>query len=170
MKKDKQDKFKIDLDLTSMLDVIFIVLMVVMCRLNFEDTRGQKELEEARDRAVLYEQQLSSIENEDALVSFVTLSVEFESADPKTRHIRMLTGENAVMEDTVITPEGEEEGFTRLSEELETVLSEDGERPVLLTLYEDRILYRDQVRVTKLLDGLKEDHPNLFIRHGLKEP
>ena len=175
MKRKKQDKFHIDLDLTSMLDVIFIILMVVMCQLRIDaksetETMAQLEaqLAEAQETADMYRDHLEAMENEEKEVSFLTVYADFEPEDPSVRHVRMVRDENPVMEDITIRPENEEEGFKTFADTLDRYLKEaDAENmPVLLTLNADRILYRDHVRVSALLDELREAHRNLFIRNG----
>ncbi len=176
MKKKKQDKFHIDLDLTSMLDVIFIILMVVMCQLRFDaKSEAQNieeltaELAEAEETADMYKSQLEAIENEDKEVAFLMVRAKFDANDPALRTISMFRDtETSLMDDITIRPDNEDEGFGNFEKKLdEYLVSADAENmPVLLTLIDDRILYRDHVRISAILDELKEAHPNLFIRNG----
>ena len=69
MKNRRQsDKFNIDLDLTSMLDVIFVILMVVMCRQLLTNVRDNEtiktaaaELEAVKADNELYAMQLKTL-------------------------------------------------------------------------------------------------------------
>ena len=191
MKKDKREKNRIDLDLTSMLDVIFIILIVVMCQLSINASNKDREseskqntidamqtenvdlhteIESLKEENVLYETHLSNMENEEHLVSFITLSAEYETADPSIRHIRLLSGEDTKIEDMIIEEETKSDKFKELEIILSELIETDTDVPVLLTLYEDRILYRDQTRIMQILDDLREDNSNLFVRHAGEKP
>jgi biopolymer transport protein ExbD len=165
------DKFNIDLDLTSMLDVIFIILMVVMTSQllnNAKETATARELsaelEAAKADNKAYEMQLQNMENPEKLVSFVTLYANFESADPKTRHIKLLLGEETAIDDIKLPPDNEETAYKDFGDKLASFLDDHNDTPVLLTLDDSNILYRDHVRMEEILASLKDAHPNLFIR------
>ena len=167
------DKFNIDLDLTSMLDVIFIILMVVMTSQllnNAKETATAQELsaelEAAQADNKTYEMRLKDMENPDDRVAFVTLYANFEAADPKTRHIKLLLGEDVAIEDLKLTPDNEDKIYEDFSKRLETYLEGYPDSPVLLTLDDSNILYRDHVRMEELLASVKEAHSNLYIRYS----
>ncbi|MCR5501585.1 MAG: hypothetical protein K6F53_01100 [Lachnospiraceae bacterium] len=180
MKKKGQEKSRIDLDLTSMLDVIFIILMVVMCQFRFDADKDAKTLEkykderdeaveraeESEEEAEIYRTQLESIEDAEQRVTFLTVFVDFEAADPSVRHIRMLHNEDPAIEDITIRPETENAQYRSFESRLEEYLSENDGMPVLLTLNEERILYRDHEAVEDVLELLKTSHANLFVRYG----
>ena len=186
MKQHLNEKMKIDLDLTSMLDVILILLMVVMCSHQLSAGTAAKQAQSAQEQASELEAQLEEAQNEidslriykdrlDALedpaydLAMVTLSVGFDHADPRTRHIRLLYGgDQDAFEEITLTPESAEDGYARFAAGLGSVLSAQQEAglPVLLTLDDGNILYRDHLRMEQILEELKTQYPNLYLHHS----
>ncbi len=172
MKNRRQsDKFNIDLDLTSMLDVIFVILMVVMCRQLLTNVRDNEtiktaaaELEAVKADNELYAMQLKNLENPENSVNFVSVYANFEQNDPHVRHLKLTVGDSAVIEDLVIKPDTEESVFGEFADRLSSILSADPDIPVLLTINDQNILYRDHIRIEEILSSLKDDNPNLFMK------
>ncbi len=167
MMRHKQ-KSALNFDLTPLLDVIFIVLMVVMCNRSVGENKEIAELVKENDRLNsenrVLSDQIYAEENKDDLVSNVVLYADYESENPRTRHIWLAHGEDSLTEPVTITPETEEEGFVRIREELEGYVTESTDKPVLIVLDESRILYRDQQSLDKMLDELDQNHTNLYRR------
>lgn len=90
----------IEIDLTSMLDVIFIILMVVMSNVSLGKVSAeeiqvkldqtQSELDAAKADIQTYETLNKAQENVTADVAFVVLYADYDSTDPTTRHVRLL--------------------------------------------------------------------------------
>ncbi len=167
------DKFHIDIDLTSMLDVIFIILMVVMCRQLLSNARDAKTLQEtqAELEAVqadnkLYEMRLHDLENPEEGLARVTLYANYESTSPKIRHLRLMIGDSPAINDMVMMADTEEQVYSDFTAGLKAFIAENAEAniPVLLTLDEGNILYRDHLRVESILAELKDEFGNLYIR------
>ncbi len=196
MKQHLNEKTKIDLDLTSMLDVILILLMVVMCSHQLSAGTAAKEAQAAQEQAAEYRTQLDEAQSRldeakneiDALqvykdrldsledpaydLAMVTLYVGFDHTDPRTRHIRLLYGDDRnAFEEITLTPETAEDGFTRFAAGLGSVLSAQQQAglPVLLTLDDENILYRDHLRMEQILEELKKQYPNLYLHHGKEQ-
>ncbi len=188
MKKNRE-KARIDIDLTSMLDVIFIILIVVMCNAQFTATSAQqsadanqaendemqltiddlteeneitkREYEETKNLLDTYVEQENQIENVNTEVAFVTLHADYDNSDPTVRHFRLLTDESTVIDNIEITPETEQKAFDELSEKLAAYLAENENKPVLMTLSDEQILYRDYIKLYEMLQNI--DTRNLFI-------
>ncbi|MCR4651307.1 MAG: hypothetical protein K5662_06090 [Lachnospiraceae bacterium] len=159
-----------EIDLTPLLDVIFIVLMVVMCQQSLSAQTTQEEidkltteLEEAVDDSEFYKDQLGNYENADQLVAYVTLYADYETDDPATRHVRLAYNSDIAFEEIEITPEKEETAYGDIKDELVAFLTDHKEIPVLITLNENRILYRDQKKMTALFDELDEEYENFYV-------
>ena len=161
-------KSDLNIDLTPLLDVIFIVLMVVMCNRSVGENNEIAELTKENDRLNAENQVLSdqiyAEENKEDLVSNVVLFANYESGNPKTRYIWLARGEDRMTEPVTITPETEEEGFGKVREALEGYVTESKDKPVLIVLDESQILYRDQQSLDEMLDELDKDHTNLYRR------
>ncbi|MBQ4293949.1 MAG: hypothetical protein IJT05_01425 [Lachnospiraceae bacterium] len=159
------------IDLNPLLDVIFIILLVVVCNtatqtLTTKEAAAEAEQmkEEAEMVRDVYEEQLDSLENMQDYVVPVALMVRFDSADVKNRKIEVLIGEK--LTEIEITPQTEEEGYTELKELLSENLAGDDQRVMLLSLNKDdeQILYRDEVKVKEMTEELNEEFGNLFLK------
>lgn len=174
MRRRIKDKTKIELDLTSLLDVIFIILMIVMCHSmvtasvaesKVEDTTEiEQELSEAQDTIAMYEAREQEILNVEDRVLFLSIYVDFDETDVKTRTIKLMYDESFEIEPIVITSVDEQSQYKLFESKLSEYLSNNADKPVLMTLDEKNILYRDHEKVYEILDDLKEMYPNLFIQ------
>jgi biopolymer transport protein ExbD len=165
-----RNKVKLDLDLTPLLDVIFIVLMVVMCQMSINSESEREKTVEAKNAAeeaqAKYEvatTQLENYENEDQLVAFITLNAMYEKNDPKTRHIRLAYNDETLIEDIVITPETQEQAYGQFVEEITSFVQSKEGSPVLLSIDDSRILYRDYRRLEQEIKSLRATYNNLFL-------
>jgi biopolymer transport protein ExbD len=159
-----------DIDLTPLLDVIFIVLMVVMCQQSLTSESKEEQiaalensLEETEADNKVMKTQLETAENEERLVAYITLYAQYEKNDPKTRHIKLAYNEEPVIEDIVITPDTQVQAYTQFAEEISSFMEDKEGMPVLLTLDDNDILYRDHVRLEKEINALRETYSNLYI-------
>ena len=161
-------KSGLDIDLTPLLDVIFIVLMVVMCNRSVGENKEIAELMKENDQLNaennVLKDQIYTEENKDDLVSYVVLYANYETGNPKTRHVWLGHGDEKEIEDITITPETEEEKFSEVKEKLEGYVKERSDKPVLIVLDESQILYRDQQLLDEVLNELDQDNPNLYKR------
>ena len=180
-KKNILDKINIELDLTSLLDVIFIVLMVVMCH-SIVETQNEKEkaleavteaeagksanmvYDELSASIKLYEARKDDIDNLENKVAFADLYVNVDQNDIKTRYIRFLLKDNLLIEEMEVNPDNEGSVYLEFQSKLEEYLTANADVPVLLTLDESDILYRDHVKMEEILGELSQDYDNLFIQ------
>ena len=180
-----------DIELTSLLDVIFIVLMIVLCnqQLNMQaktdaaaaqEAEAEAELSEAQEmmeEAVslqeaaydfaaekeMYEEQLKAYEEmQDEVVSIV-LYADYKPSDLRTRTVRILSG-SAELSSFTLTPGKEQEVFLRVQEALRTEIAENAGKPVIITLSTEKILYRDEESLSEVLAVLSGSCENLYIR------
>lgn len=160
----------LDIDLTPLLDVIFIVLMVVMCHQSLGTQAAEQKigqlttaLNKAESKNGLLKKQLETFNNADILVAHVTLHADYDLENPKTRHIKFVFNNNVEFEEITITPETEEKSFTALETNMKAFLDNKKDKPVLIALNEDCILYRDQVKLFQMLTELENQYKNLYI-------
>ena len=173
----KQD---IVIDLTSLLDVIFIVLLIVMCNQQLHAREAQqmteeaaRELEEASQLQQAYESHIEKYEETEEYVLFIDVTAAYSEKALTERTIRVMAGANAAGGEPyviAISPESAAAGFQELSDYLnasiEGDLGESVERPVILTLNkgDDDILYRDEVAIRTIFESLAETHDNIYLR------
>jgi len=195
------------IELTSLLDVIFIVLMVVVCNQQI-NTRNQEEqaqaaMEQAVDLSVeaaakeasvaareenlakleaeaeaklaeaeamqddvlaerdFYKEQLDTYENIEEQMLFIKIYVDYKPEDIKNRSIRIICGTKE-LEPIAVTPDDAVEPFNELNRILNDKIYENREKPVIISVFRDQILYRDEKAVSEVLTKLSEEHTNLF--------
>ena len=166
-----RNKGNIIIDLTSLLDVIFIVLLVVVCQLqntknvnaketqDIERTKTQLQMEEE-----LYEdqrQQMSEILN---YVVFISVNAQYES-DLKTRHIEVMCSDDqsTVPEIAELKGNNVTEGYEDLRNYLIEYISDNPEAIIILTLNEgnDEILYRDEKAIKNIFSDICSEYSNV---------
>ena len=179
-----------NIDLTSLLDVIFILLMVVM--VSQKVTQQQKyeqevakveaaaagmenaaaEAEKLKDAAAdskameqIYKEQLEAAQSVFDDVMIATVYVDYVPSDIKNRTIRLLINNETVTE-IKVTPAEAGAAFLKFEDMLSQRIGEDPEKPFILTLDETQILYRDEKSVRKIINRLSAKYENLYIKAG----
>ena len=154
------------IDLTSLLDVIFILLMVVLARQQISDmdlkdqTAKLKEQQvelQAEKAETMDEYRLYSAQN-DLTEKMVIISVTatFDPENPKERSLKIfaLSGGNT------------KEAFDKFEEQLVSYVKEAGGLPVVLSLADDgsEILYRDASKIQEIFNSLSSLSDDVYIR------
>ena len=159
------------IDLTPLLDVVFIVLLVVVCQLQHTKSDiAQDKADLADQQAAIetqkeqYEDQLDSLGNVTDYVSFISVNAHFES-DLVTRHLTVMNSdkESVIPEIAELRGTSVSEGFTDLRNYLEDYLQEDPDRMIVLSLNEgdEDILYRDEKEIKRIFNELSSEYPNI---------
>lgn len=179
MKRRHRAKSDILIDLTSLLDVIFIILLVVIFR---QQTLTEKHLdqvdnansvleeandlsEEARAKYELYMDQLETADQLNQYVWAVSVYASYHSDNITERHIRILR-EGEEIETFDLRGTNVADSLKQFRETLENYVKEHGDQPVILSLNEkdENILYRDEKEIRKIFDYLSEEYENVFIK------
>ena len=160
------------IDLTSLLDVIFIVLLVVVCQLQSSKSAIAKNMEEIRSQQAevqtqkeLFEDQLDSLGKVSDYVAFISVNAHFD-ADLITRHIKVMNSDqnSEIPEIADLKGLSVTQGFNDLREYLDNYLQENPERTVVLSLNEgdEDILYRDEKEIKRIFDELAAQYSNVI--------
>ena len=160
------EKARIDVDLTSLLDVIFIILMVVLCHQQVDANNNQAVMENLQSQIsaaedavaenVMYEERLDTYENIDEYINLITVYAEYDVSDVTKRYIRIMNGENEIKK-IEITPESETEGYAQFEEALKALITEsDSTKPVLCSLDLNQILYRDAIKINDIVSKIED--------------
>lgn len=159
-----------DLDMTPLLDVIFIILMVVICHQMLNTDNAKQDIEQLNEQLdvataenEVHKAQLEAYDSEEALVAFVTLYADYKTNNPKIRYIKLAYNNSYAISDIEITPDNESEAFASFKDALTSFISDKQDMPVMLVLDESHILYRDQVRLTETLKELETEYDNLYL-------
>lgn len=190
MRSRKGNKLNTAIELTSLLDVIFIVLMIVICnqQINMETKSAEAEVmvseaaaemeqaealkEEAADMAaeadsekLLYEEFIENNRSMFEQYVTVTVRIDYLPSDIRNRTIRLLI--NDAEEKTMkLSGNDTKEAFSAFEEELENAAAqaEAEGKPVFISINTDRILYRDEKKAEEILSLVFEKYENLYYR------
>jgi len=147
MKKSFLSSVDTHIDLTSLLDVIFILLIVVMCNYQMvKDPAPEPEI-------------IPVITDNPS----VTVYMDFDDNDIKTRYARLIWDETTI-NDIAVLPGSEETAFDEIEQSIQQFINEHSEEPVFIVLDETKILYRDQKRMSEMLTELSSNNRNLYFR------
>ena len=165
-----KNKGNLLIDLTSLLDVIFIVLLVVMSMLQEQESVAAEEkkgyMEQEANISHLEEQyndQLDAISNIDEYIAFISVNARFDE-DLVTRHIEILNSDKSsiVPEIPELKRTKTSEAYSSLKDYIEAYIKENPERVVVLSLNEgdEDILYRDEKEIKSIFNILETEYSN----------
>lgn len=177
MRKKRRSRGDIIIDLTSLLDVIFIILLVVLCGqqgissdLNAKITEAQEKEEQATDAKELYEDMIHTEDNLQQLVWAASISVPYDKTEITKREIKVLV-EGKEIESFTLVGNDVEESFENFRSELTGYIESNNGKPVILSLNEndDNILYRDEMRMKDIINEILSSYNNVYIKGNLSE-
>ncbi len=165
------------IDLTSLLDVIFIILLVVMWGQNragdnLKQAQADAEYAKAQTEAEykLYQQQIEIAENINQYIWAASVVVPYDKADVTRRKIQVLK-EGEEIESFDLVGNQVTASVEAFKKSLVKYIEENPNQPVILSLNEndDNILYRDEVMVTEIFLELAKEYQNVYIRGSVGE-
>ncbi|MBO4291396.1 MAG: hypothetical protein J5898_05765 [Lachnospiraceae bacterium] len=175
MKRRHRAKSDIVIDLTSLLDVVFIVLLVVICRQHILTDSQQEKMGDVEAREALaqekYELYMDQLETADQLNQYVwAVSVYSSYNDDKLteRRISMLR-EGQEIEGFELRGENVSGVLEAFRKALESYITEHAEQPVILSLNEndEDILYRDEKAINRIFSELASEYDNVYIKPAM---
>lgn len=171
-KRRHRAKSDILIDLTSLLDVIFIVLLVVIARQQTLTEKTQNEMnqaseasQEAQARYELYKDQMEMADNLNKYVFAVSVYASYNSENVTQRTIRILREEEEI-QTFELRGTNVKEPMAAFRTAMEDYVKAHGDQPVILSLNEkdEKILYRDEKAIKQVFDELKREYDNVFVR------
>ena len=180
-----RDKLNTQIELTSLLDVIFIVLMIVICSQQMSANEKKQEAQTALDQAqaieISAEDALAEAEAEKALfeehremyeeintqMSIVTVYADYTPSNPSERTLYLMIDTESSKKIT-LTPGTETDAFKKLDDELSDAVenAKESGKPVIISINTDRILYRDESRLSSMVDDLFRRYDNIYYKQG----
>ncbi len=169
------------IDLTPLLDVIFIFLFVVIIAYAAKAQAVEAEAEsrtEALEKQVeelsarlaeeeslreMYEEHISNYESSviGGRVKIVTIYCTWDENDSTKRQIRVLASDRE-FSPVNLTAENQENGYSRLNQMLIDYITENSDAVVVLSLNTERILYRDQTAINELMGKLTRRYKYVY--------
>ena len=175
----KRNRFKSDvmIDLTSLLDVIFIILLVVLCgQSSMKENLTQLQADakgtqaQAEQEYKLYKEQIEIADSLNQYVWAVSIMVPYDENDVTKRQIRFLK-EGQEIETIELIGNDVTSAIETFKKSLTKYIQEHEDRPVILSLNEDDdyILYRDEIMVTEVFLELANKFNNVYIKGTVSE-
>lgn len=181
-KRRHRAKADILIDLTSLLDVIFIVLLVVIGRqMNLTERQAEQvqaaaaveeamaKAQEAQATYELYMDQVDTAETIGQYVCVISVNAYYDEADITERHIKVFRKGDADPFATIdLKGENVEKSLNQLKSVIEEYATKNDDLPVILTLNEndEKILYRDEKAIRGIFQDLADMDtlPNVFLK------
>ena len=177
----RNQKNDIIIDLTSLLDIIFIVLLVVMAgqfaasknseaNLAVQQSEAENMTAEAQNMISVYEDMIDTMENAEKYVLAVSITAPYNSKELHKREVKLLAKGSELKSFSLVGNETEE-AFDELKTTLENLIKSNTDSPVILSLNDDddKILYRDEKAITEILNELSGEYDNVYIKGNLSE-
>lgn len=168
MRKKRRNNLDILIDLTSLLDVIFIILLIVVCnqqylndKLSKESVEAESVMAEAQAAKALYLDQIDTVQNYSELLS---VYASYDSQNVTQRHIRVLKNEQDIVTFDLIG-NNVSETLAEFKDYMLTYISNNPEKPVVLSLNDkdENILYRDEKAIKAIFEELSE-YSNVYFK------
>lgn len=167
MRREHLHNNNILLDLTPLLDVIFIILLIFVSQTILlkktsagEAQRLQDEYKEAKKEYDLRNEMI------DDYYTFVTVISTYDKENPENREIRISRDPNEA--DHIITLNGSdvEQEYSEFEEYLKGYIDPDREAPIVFSLNQgdERILYRDENRIREIVEKLQNSNNNVYFK------
>lgn len=177
MRKRRKSKLGVLIDLTSLLDVIFIILMIVVSN-QMKQSQDLKEyqnnVKQLQDSVEVekrvYQDQVDTVENLNEYVWTISVNASFDVDTITNRTIRMVkNAEDA--EEFQLVGANVSEAMNRFEQRLREHIEESRDAFVLLSLNEkdERILYRDEQAILRIFEELLEEYPSVHVKRGKEE-
>lgn len=191
MGRKKYSSGDILIDLTSLLDVVFIVLLIILSDqqnreqkiseredvlVQRENTVNQREEsvnqreQEANTQYELYSDQLDMADNVYKYVMTISVNVEYVSQDMKERKVNVLLGGETEIEEFELKGNNTE-NLDKLDQRLNECIKNNNDRPIILSLNEDdeKILWRDERKIEEIFEKLDGTYDYVYEKKHLKK-
>lgn len=162
------------IDLTPLLDVIFILLIVVLANGTRSEELANEQLEEAMEVKSSAEQQVNAYKSHfeaysdiDEYFSIITVSAGYHSDNRRERTISIKVNENDEIQ-FELNPVNQDDQWEKITQDIQKTISAKNDLPAILVLNiknDEKMLYRDEEAIMRIFDGLKTEYPqNVEIR------
>jgi len=173
MRRNRRRNGDVMIDLTSLLDVIFIVLLIVLCyasSLGDNTIKKQQELdakqEELDNACKAYEKMVTEANSLTQFVGIIVISIPPDKTNYHNRQIIVLENGEQKREPYDLVGNNTNAQFESLRADIEKYIDDHAERPVIISLNDQdgEILYRDEKVVNAMIDELKSTYDNIYVK------
>lgn len=172
MRRGRNKRDDIIIDLTSLLDVIFIILLVVTCsqQLTKMDYKAQEQVaqetvREAEAASKLYEDQMETQDKLNEYVLKLSVYSDFNPEQITVRKVRILK-ELQQIESFDLVGADTAAAYEAFRMSLVEYIKANTDKPIILSLNEgdEKILYRDEKAILQIFDELSAEYGNVYIK------
>ena len=162
----RSSKGDVIIDLTSLLDVMFIILLVVLFGQKTVTADTQSEAKEAISQAEeekrLYEEQQETFSS----IWAVSVIVPYDENEIEKRHICILEKGEEIKSIALVG--NDINARDEFKNYLVDYIKKNEDKPIMLSLNDDDkyILYRDEVMVNNIFDELIKTYRNVYVIKG----
>lgn len=180
-RKRRNGRNEVFIDLTSLLDVIFIVLLLVICSYHSEKEKNKQEntaaheymskaIADAESDSQAYTDMIDTQDNLQKYIWTASIVVPYDPDEITVRHIKVLTEDKEIMSFDLIGNDVAG-GVQEFRDSLTDYIKKYADRPVILSLNEnnDKILYRDEKAINEVFDELMNTYDNVYIKGSVSE-
>lgn len=165
------------IDLTPLLDVIFILLIVVVCyQSKYKDISDANiaaatakeaavtdEMAATKAQNTVLKAQLDTYANLNDYVNVVEIFSTYTPSDRKNRTIYI--SYNSEQKTINLTASNSSRAWQECESYITGILESRGDAPMVLKVMDEQMLYRDEQRIIELFGSLCEKYPNLYLRN-----
>ena len=183
MGKNKKPKSigRLIVDLTPLLDVIFIVLIVILAGQDNYSTQADvkyaeaekyvsevnAEMEEIDAQNSVLKEQMSAYSSMNEYINIVTVYAAYSSENRKNRTIYLKVNVEEPIKIS-LNPNNTSEAWSECRDYIEEIINEDVNTPMILSINannDEKMLYRDEESINSLFMELTKNYNNLTIRN-----
>ncbi len=175
MKKDKKEKSigKILIDLTPLLDVVFIVLIVVFAgqKNKIAESESAKLAAQSSQAAIeaqnaVLDGQMANYEDVNAYFSLISVYAGFDPSNRVRRTVYIKVNDGDI-KTVAINPSDADKRWEECEEYIEEVIGREDNLYTILsvnTVSEEGMLYRDEQRILKMFGDISSKHANVYVK------
>ena len=172
------------IDLTPLLDVIFIILLIVLATGDVysqsaekmksdaqeESQNAQQIRDDAEQKVAEYQTHIETYESIDDYFSIITVSAGYDIKNRRNRTIRIKINDNddKIYELNPSNTKDRNDGeWPKIKAFIEERVAADPDLPVILALNtknEDKMLYRDREEILNIFEDLRTKYSNVSIK------
>ena len=169
------------IDLTSLLDVIFILLMVVLARQQISGMDLEKETVRLKEEEALLQEKKAETMDEYRLYSaqnsltdkmvIISVTATFDPENPKERSLKILRNGSDKPEIFPLSGGNTTDSYNKFEKQLVSYVKESDGLPVVLSLADDgsEILYRNARKIQEIFNSLSSLSDDVYIRAKVTE-
>lgn len=164
------------IDLTPLLDVIFIMLIVVLTVQTQHGDDAAEKLEEAQrieaeakdqlsaldSQAITIQEQLETYHNLNEYINVITICADYQPSNRKYRTVYLVINDQE--RKLSLNPSNGDTVWAECKAAIEQCLSENPDVPMIYSVLSSKMLYRDEQKIKSLFDELSSSYDNIYLK------